>query len=414
MRVALAFFLFSTLLLYTLAQNCQNPLLQLYDIPGLSSPISGKDLYYCKNLRTGQTCCSAEVVKGFQAQVNALKYKLERVGGTRDLYNLQLHEQYLQQFLDLLQTLSKYSNNINKIQNQDNDIGNKLSEQVALFQSIANDVKSLKDNFVNAMLKYQKARATCFTTVMKVEASAWCLACDPNYKSKGVQTDGTIVFSDNLCTTISQSCYDFIIQSEAFNPYIMMRQAIGRLDSINKYLETYVKNADTIPGYVIENDYLQTTNATEKTISVPSSDCTNVGNCPWQCQNLLTNGLLNEIIIGNGAGALGEEDLNLESIGTTSGAHATASPSVNRMRILASGNVWAPNLDETGLVIKADSDPAGVSGFFTMEGSDSSDSDGDETPNSKRRYINSGANLMITTASVLSISFVMIIGAGYI
>jgi len=54
-------------------QTCVgNPLTTAFGISPLANPTSGSTHTYCKTLKEGTSCCTDEVVNGFQAKANEL------------------------------------------------------------------------------------------------------------------------------------------------------------------------------------------------------------------------------------------------------------------------------------------------------------------------------------------------------
>jgi hypothetical protein len=352
-----------------------HPLLSLYGLEGLQNPQSGNDLPYCNGLKEGQTCCSSQTVTTFQDQLNELTERLHNFAAARDLYLAQIKERYVQLFRNALGNVD-FGNpgSIFNLENFVENIGDQIEASFDIFNTVASELGNINDNFYASLRTYQQSRTNCFSTVLKAQASAWCLACDPNYATKGVSDDGTIAFSDNLCQTITSACYPFLEQSVNFNPLIRARQSLEKLRNI----QAYANNNDDTDGDDDTTDGDDDTNdpaatnvpaqenvfnpiSSQKTVTIPEG-CSGEG-CSWQCQNLFAESKLDELLLANGAGPLGGADVDLTPIGEGTD------------RILQDGTsgTWNPDLEATALQFNVVENPGDV---YFSDDDDTDDPDG--------------------------------------
>mmetsp|Transcript_16484 Transcript_16484/g.14225 ORF Transcript_16484/g.14225 Transcript_16484/m.14225 type:complete len:131 (+) Transcript_16484:436-828(+) len=103
---------------------------------------------------------------------------------------------------------------------------------------------------------YQQSRAKCFKTMVDIQASAYCLACDPNWSSNGVNQDGTINYSPDICTRIQSDCYDYVKNQQLQNRFLFLKYRANMITEMTnqfKLIESVINNQDhfsidNIPG----------------------------------------------------------------------------------------------------------------------------------------------------------------------
>ena len=298
----------------SLAQNCNNPLLDIYNLTGLSAPQSGSGLPFCQNLQNGQTCCSAATVGTFQGLINDLANQLQSAASTRDLYLADIRNNYLAQYQSLAGVLQSYAGDIPAISAQNSALGNNLTTDSTTLTDVSNRLTGINNDFNNALRDYQSTRVECFEDLLQVQASAWCLACDPNYANNGVRADGTITFSNDLREEVSGNCYDFLEAAERFNPLIRARQSLERLQNLTEYMAAF-RSSGAIPDTVLPRTFINSsTSPAQRTVGIPTG-CVDDDNCVWQANNLFPRGILNQTIAANGAGVVGGADLTFDQLG---------------------------------------------------------------------------------------------------
>jgi len=236
--------------------------------------------------------------------------RLNNYAAQTDLYLAQLRDKYYDQYKDILgfANAASTASKIQDIQTKDANLASRLQNYLNSFQAIQAENDNVEDQFPSVLAEWQGARAKCFQTVLAIQASAWCLACDPNYPASGVAPDGTIPFSSGLCQTITNDCYPFLSAAVKFNPLIRARQAFWKLRSVADYLNRYTIGS-TPPVLNLGIDPYNPL-PSQQTVAIPDG-CTQAG-CPWQCQNLFPgNGnTLNEGVLVVGAGVPAGDNLS--------------------------------------------------------------------------------------------------------
>jgi len=402
MRI-ITFSLILSLFIYGLAQDCNNPLLSKYGFQGLDEPESGAGLPYCSALQGGNTCCSSNVVSGFQNRVDGLVERLDTYNTARDLYITALKDQFLDRFEDLVENLRDYSDDIDEIRQNNSTFADELEADRAEFRNISSELSGIYSNFSGALRDYQRARLQCLTAGLQAQASSWCLACDPEYASKGVLDDGTISFSDNLCQAISDACSPFLETSAAFNPLIRAREVFWRLQNISWYLSDF-SDSDDDHNRTVEGDNFNPIVAQEA-FALPEGWTEN--RCPWELPNQFPGNLLFKTLAVNTAsqepadGEPTEEVVVVEEIVVVEEVVVTevvASEPAGRRFLQevdvpvenevveviieetvveeSSTNAWDPALDETGLTFNIREDPGDV--FWLFDLTDHTDTDHDQ------------------------------------
>jgi len=368
----------SFLLQSLLAQDCNNPLLGVFNITGLPTPQSGADLPYCGNLQSGTTCCSVDTVAGFQYLVNNLTANLQGIAALKDDYINQLNNNFTNQFQQAANDIQQFSDDIANLVSVDADIGNTFQDQYNLFQSISQELNDIASNFNNSLSIYQQDRAACFSTLLQIQSSAWCLACDPNYANEGVQANGTINPDASICSVIQTNCTGFTLQSDYFSPLFQAQQVFNRLVNISSYIQNFTNGNNIIPDIVLNNDVYNPLNYIEQSVSLPAQ-C-NTSNCTWLCNSLFSpQFLLNIPLVADGAGLVGGRDIQLDPIGvllanttnntiSPNGSVTCSNCSVTPDNITAPNPLsqWNPNLNITGLSFNITQTPTLPSLNFTQ------------------------------------------------
>lgn len=333
----------------------------MFNITGLSTPQNGTDLPFCGNLQNGTTCCSADTVAGFQYLVNNLTANLQGIAALKDDYINQLNNNFTNQFQQAANNIQQFSDDIANLVTVNVSIGNTFQDQYNLFQSISQELNDIASNFNNSLSTYQQDRAACFSTLLRIQSSAWCLACDPNYANEGVQTNGTINPDPSICSAIQTNCTGFTLQSDYLSPLFQAQQVYSRLVNLTSYIQNFTSGNNIIPNIVLNNDVYNPLNYIQQTVSLP--DQCNTSSCMWLCNSLFSpQFLLNIPLVADGAGIVGGRDIQLDSIGALlanitnnilapNGSVTCANCSVTPDDITVPNPLsqWNPNLNITGL-----------------------------------------------------------------
>jgi len=296
------------------AQDCNNPLLKVFNFTKLTAPQAGSSYPYCTNLKNGLACCSNTTVAGFQTLVNNLIDNIQSIAGERDSYMNQLNNEFTQQYQAANIILQQFNDQIAEIIRSNPAIGYPLQNQLYLFQIYSNELLRLDGAFISALRSYQRARVVCFSALVEIQASMWCLACDATYAAQGVHPDGSINVSSTVYETIQSSCVPLTLQGDLFNALYQAQQSFERVRNLAQYLAVYKASGYILPEYLIHDDIYKPKNTTQQTVMTPAG-C-NVNNCTWQCENLFSSQfIMNQTLVGSGAGIIGGNDVILQAIG---------------------------------------------------------------------------------------------------
>jgi hypothetical protein len=384
--VILSFALFASVL----SQDCNNPLLSAYNLTALDQPQSGQGLQWCSNLQSGQTCCSNDTVNQLQGLLQDLIDSLENETAARDQGLVGLRNNLIDSYQDAVSDLTDNDDQLNNLNNSNSAVGNEIRTQWSQFRNITEDLSDLDDDDLNDrdndpndntdddndfflyLQNLQVARSSCLNALVGVQASLWCLACDANWASQGVDSNGTVTLSDDAVSSLTQSCYNYTLWSQVFNPLLIANQTIQRVRNLNDYLRNYRNDNSVLQNNNITNDVYQPVNANEKTVVLPSN-CSNTS-CPWQTLLLLSGGSINQEIAANGAGVVGGADAFLADIIQGNVVPANVTP-VSVDDLLNNGSItivvqngsnvtaWTPANNQSGLPINVSGDPGQVSGL---------------------------------------------------
>jgi hypothetical protein len=297
-----------------LTQQCNNLLLNYFGFQHFNSPQSGADLPYCNHLKSSLTCCSAETVSTFQDRADEIADKLNNYDAARDLFLAELNNQYYNQLVEKLKNINdNHLDELQEIRRTDVTLADQLQADIRQFTRVMNAASLI-------LKEYQEARVKCFKTAMSVRASAWCLACDPNYANEGLNDDGTVSFSDPLCQTITGACWEYFNEGARFNPLIEVRDVYWKLRLVSGYLDRYPK----LNASVLNTPDPYRPISSQLAVTVPEKWASGDGDCWdfWAGDNLLV-----EIFTFNSAALIGaeqiamiyEEEANIEFAGTEDG-----------------------------------------------------------------------------------------------
>jgi len=296
------------------AQDCNNPLLKVFNFTKLTAPQAGSSYPYCTNLKNGLSCCSNTTVAGFQTLVNNLINNIQSIAGERDSYMNQLNNEFTQQYQAANIILQQFNEQVAEIIGSNPRIGYPLQNQLYLFQIYSNELLRLDGAFTSALQSYQRARVICFSALVEIQASMWCLACDATYAAQGVHPDGSINVSSTVYETIQSSCVPLTLRGDLFNALFQAQQSYERVRNLAQYLAVYKASGYILPDYLIHDDIYKPKNTTQQTVMTPAG-C-NANNCQWQCDNLFSaQFIMNQTLVGSGAGLIGGNDVILQAIG---------------------------------------------------------------------------------------------------
>jgi len=284
------------------SQDCNNPLLDLYGLTGYSSPtsISSSSLNYCSNIKSSKsTCCSADTINDFQSKINDLKESLSEKASKRDKYIWETQHK-------LLSNLKTAAVQFSEAADQALPLLVKInSGSVTRLKQMITIAKTVRDNsadLINSFSTYQRSRTKCIEELVFIHASLWCLACDPDYANKGVDSGPSISFDPSVSTNVVSSCYDYIANSADQSVFLQFRTLYTLFEDLTVVLNL-IANGQI---YLNLNFALPTGSTEEYTQPNLLPDlCTSSSACTWAFENLLTVEGVDETHLGYGGGPLG-------------------------------------------------------------------------------------------------------------
>jgi hypothetical protein len=356
--------------------TCQgNFLIEQFKFNKLDDPTPVKDLKYCKSLEAS-SCCSAEIINSFQTKADELKASLEKAVAARDKFLIDTRRDFIPTIRGTLtrlqqagkkasealgQTVTTPGDGAGSTFNLNTDSG--LSGGLgAMADSLTTGYDELKKNF----LVYQKQRSECVTEMIQLQASAWCLACDPNFQTKGVSFS-SVALSTETCTRLTSSCYKFLSLSAAQNVILSLKYMAPLLEAYTVAMEKIAakKIAEGMSellkvGLEGASNVKIPTNEVELPTTMPLR-CT-ATSCDFICDTLITKkGILNEKLLAAGGlintvtSDTGSVRLLLEE--DDEEAYEEVRKPKNRM---LAGETWAPKADEAGVTVTFSENPGKV------------------------------------------------------
>lgn len=370
-------------------QSCGNPMAEFVNITTLDTPSSDlSNIPYCKNLQTeGSTCCSTDTVNDLKDKVVAFKNWLTAIAVERDIVSVTTFNSSVNNITKAVadfQTVVKEYGDILplkyklKMATLGNTIGKSLDE-------VKSNLTSVKNTFIS----FQKARAKCFKTLLLIQASAYCLACDPEWDNRGVNSDGTINMGQNVCSRIQEGCYEFVDLQQQQNQLFFIQifsQTLGQIkDTLEDFMTEIQDAKDSASNFnlnsltdatklkdMAENfDFSELDNLPSlgdiigmkikmnvgskiyQKIAQRPNGCSSKGNCKWLCAHLLKRGALQVSNLAAGGDASDTSDS--ESDNDSKRLLADYED-----RFLESTNEWDPSEDEANIEVTVLADPANV------------------------------------------------------
>jgi len=301
--------LFLSLVAIIHSQDCNNPLLSILGISGLSEPtVPTGNLTLCPNFQTQSICCDAETINGFQTNIDEAINNLQSQAIQRDQW---LEYSYNVQFPIFLTNFGIFNASMNALRNASQDAFNAAVAKFSYINTTATPLREamapLRNNFAN----YQNARVRCFSTMMDYYASAYCLACNPNYTTLGVNNDGSIILNNRVCNTMRDSCFPFIQLSNSYSLFVALRQVSNQLYEANQFLSGLDLTSNDLVSDIQDETTPYSDNYEAESIMLQNTvlppNCT-ATNCTWICTDVFNSARINNQLL-----ALGGVPVNLLS-----------------------------------------------------------------------------------------------------
>ena len=342
-------------------QTCTgNHLQEAFGFQMLSQPSSGSTHLFCKSLQNGQSCCSDETVQSFQQKTDDSITRLMNIVAERDKFMIQTRKS----LLDMIPTFQRLGDAaydavivLRKSIEEPGEtfpIFNMLV--LAMAQTLGKFSEYFSDNyseFKNNFLDYQKTRSTCVVELAKVQAAAWCLACDPSYPQNGLNGNMELEIGEEAQKRILGSCYKFILRSDSQNSILFLHYLRGAFEKMITALEKIAEEdmtgvQDFIMAFSQATNDVPHSNDAKEPVKLPD-DCT-PAYCPWIFTKLFANGVLNETLLAAG-GAF--EAFEFESSQSSRILDEDG-------RVLQNNGQWNPEDDEAGVNVTFEENPGQV------------------------------------------------------
>jgi len=232
-----------------------------------------------------------------------------------------------------------------------------------MMSQLTDQLPLLKTNFNT----YQTSRATCIVEMVKLQAAAWCLSCDPEYSLKGVDSSGYIQFSTELQQRLNSACYQYLSSSNDQNVLLLVNTLSSRLEAFSNSLDQ-ISNND-LSGFTnlhtaLDELYNPSPLATSQQPASLPSTCTSI-NCEFIWTSIFSQGKINENILAAGGQLSSQQNGVSVASFLVSGNRSLRKDSESIVRRkLSRRNLnsigWNPDSDEAGIEIKFEIDPANV------------------------------------------------------
>jgi len=357
-----------------------NPLLSVFEITASFNEAQiVPGINYCKSLQNKETCCSADTINGFQAKADALIKRLTSAVAKRDQSLIDIRKNVIPNLNGKLESMKEASNRaVSKLQaslgdmkgsSNSTDLGTVIMNALVMgmVQAYGEMARVLTDNLSamrNNFTDFQKYRTACVIDIVKIQAAAWCLACDPEFTSKGVTYEG-IEFSTNLKQTLTDSCFNYFSGS-AMQSMIFSINLIGSsLSSITSAMNKIARgdpNGSTEFMTAIMTSSVSQSSMDESRVPISFPEDCDADECEWIAATLFKGGKLDESSLSMG-GEVGDSSSSSSS-GSSSGSGfnfgggrrlAEARPK----RVLTEGS-WDPDTDEAGVSVTFEDNPGNV------------------------------------------------------
>jgi uncharacterized membrane protein YgcG len=367
-----------------------NPLLNTFDITAAFNEAKiVPGIIYCKSLQNKETCCSADTINGFQAKADTLIKRLTSAVGKRDQSLVDIRKNVIPNLNGKLQSMKQASTRaVAKLQaslgdtktGESPDLGSVMMNALVMGMvqaygematMLTENLSTMRNNFTD----FQKDRTACVVDIVKIQAAAWCLACDPEFTSKGVSYEG-IEFSTNLKQTLTDSCFNYFsgsaMQSMIFSINLIGSSLSGITSAMNKIARGDPNGATEFMTAIMTSS-VSSSSMDESSIPISFPGDCDADECEWIASTLFKGGKLDESSLSMG-GSVGES-----SSGSSSGSSSSSGSGsfgfdfggkrrlaeARPKRILTEGE-WDPDTDEAGVSVTFEDNPGNVDNSSAM------------------------------------------------
>jgi len=364
--------LFAVSITTVISQSCSNSLASYLEIPNLQTITNETTgLLYCKSLKNSDSCCSATTINGFQKRADELIERLTTLVSKRDISWIQKRNDILKhrETYDRLGIAAERARNTIEAQgnySRDRDSPSGYAHIAGYIfwraNSVIENITDIQSNFT----LYQEKRRECIIEMVKTQAAAWCLACDPYVGSKGL-SGGILNFSDELQNRIISSCSEFIdlafYQDLILSLHYMRAGLSGMIDGLGKIINgDFEGGVETFSLAMNASFSLNPPPDEEKTIR--HIWCSPYA-CPWIFTDLFYNGKINETLLAAGGEIISATRANQifgrVSIRIKERDNKDAFENIVNRKL--SGGGWSPDVDEAGVDVEFSVNPGRVDNY---------------------------------------------------
>jgi len=361
-----------------IGQSCSdNPLSDQFDFTLLNNPTTVSGLNYCKSLKSGDSCCSAETINTFQNRTDELLERLSETVVARDKYLIQIRE-------ELYDNRTKVENFIKAFEAawaiysedyENGDLNSDVDDIISISAFLNETSYSFyKDTeaFIANFTEFQKSRSTCFVEMVRSQAASWCLACDPNVED---YLDGSYLkFASEFQTRVIDACYDYLDLSVSQSLIIFSKFFAPGIENLTLWLENAaqgneISNEET-SNFLYDVFYSSMIEESENPARYPAVEfvCDSSQECDFIFDYIFYQGLLDEnlLIVGSWYGMA-----RILRMKENLGSKRLEVSQVLRSRKLQGGSDgWNPDSDEAGVQAEFLVDPANVNPQCSLDSYD--------------------------------------------
>ena len=344
-----------------------NSLLTVYGFePVTTVELDSTDYKYCKSLQAGTSCCEDTIVNKFQDDIDDLAETLADSVIKRDKAIVLLRDTTIPGLGTKLTTLKDNAEEAlvtiaaaiaaEAAGREDEPTVDpySLEEASELATGLLALAEDTIDNLAGAttgFTAFQKARGACVIELLNLQAAAWCLACDPTANDQGVGLLGAISISDDTCTRLKGSCYDYVTASATQSSILSVAWISTIVDNLNTALAAVAEEANEA-GLQLLSSAVEPAEEIEHSFETAAVDvpltCTSESECNWICTSLFVEGEISQALI------VGGDFVESPLVETTP---VQAEPPAGGRRLQ---DEWAPAADEAGVTVTWKDDPADV------------------------------------------------------
>jgi len=386
MKVILAFLLVALISNVTSLACGTNPLLRAFDIVAPSqTPKIAEGIKFCKSLQGKDSCCSAETINGFQDRSDALIKRLTSAVAKRDVALIDIRKNTLPSLDGKLRAMKQASMNaiiaLGQSMGNNAGVGGTSGEGgledvfgnimiLAIIQGygqmatiLTDSLGTLQSNFTD----YQAHRAACVVNIVKIQAAAWCLACEPNWAEQGLDVKGALTFSTELTQTLTDSCYNYFAgaasQSMIFGINMISSSLSAMTSAMNKVARNDPKGSVELMTAMASSAISGSIDSSKIPIDFPE-DCDRDA-CSWIAQSLFENGKLHEDSLTMG-GSLDSDDSSNSGSGTGSDTGSGSGTGTDNGKRMLVQDGWNPDPDEAGVTVTFEKNPGNVNNSASL------------------------------------------------